>query len=163
MEARADFEVICHHLLTIFFTTITREISEGRYMQRSPQVRQPAPTSPHSSFTEQIGQYLAANCNKPLKLRDAADHMHMSVSQFTRRMRQETDTTFIEMLTAARIEQAKELLRETDWTFIAITSICSFKSHSHFHTLFHQHVGMTPAQYRRKYALAEPLSPSKTP
>lgn len=137
-------------LLCAFFSIVAREIEEGRYTSSGPEIHNDHAYSSAASFSDNIREYLEANCHKPLKLKDAAAHMHLSPAQFTRRMRSETGATFVELLTTVRIERAKELLRETDWTIAAIAGLLSFKSYSYFLFLFRQRVGCTPMEYRRQ-------------
>jgi AraC-like DNA-binding protein len=147
-EANSGFESVCNGLLSAFFAIVKREIQMGHYSRSSPKVSDTAATISNGSFEDQIKEYISANCHKPLRLADTAGHFYMSTAQFTRRMRAEAGITFVDLLTAARIERAKELLRETDWTFNAIASLCSFNSSSYFLFLFHQRVGCTPMEYR---------------
>ena len=63
-------------------------------------------------------------------------------------MREETGTTFGEMLTRARIEQARYMLANTDLSPAAIASKLSFRSVSHFQSLFRARTGQTPREYR---------------
>jgi len=155
-EAKPGFEIACNGLLSAFFAIVKREIQAEHYSKSSPKVSDAVPAISNGSLGDQIKEYLSANCHKPLKLADAAAHFYMSTAQFTRRVRNETDTTFVELLTDARIERAKELLRETDWTFAAIAGLCSFKSPSYFLQLFHQRAGCTPMEYRyQKIALKD--------
>jgi AraC-like DNA-binding protein len=150
VESKTGFEDVCNGFLSAFFSIVAREIEAGHYMRSSPNASNVTSSISSESFADQIKEYLSANCHKPLKLADAAAHFYMSTALFTRRVRRETGATFVELLTAARIERAKELLRETDWTFAAIASLCSFKSPSYFLQLFHQRVGCTPIEYRKK-------------
>jgi AraC-like DNA-binding protein/mannose-6-phosphate isomerase-like protein (cupin superfamily) len=147
-EAKDGFEVVCNGLLSAFFAIVKREIEAGHYSRSSPKASDLVSTHSDDSFGDQLKEHISANCHKPLQLTGVASHFYMSPAQFTRRIRQETGVTFVEILTAARIERAKELLRDTDWTFTAIASFCSFKSSSYFLHLFHQRVGCTPMDYR---------------
>jgi two-component system response regulator YesN len=76
--------------------------------------------------------------------------MYLSRSQFSRRVRAETGKTFVELLNEHRIETAKELLRDTDWTINSITSFIGFKTPHHFQSLFREQTGMTPNTYRQQ-------------
>ena len=147
-EKKSSFESVASGLLAAFFAIVAREIEAGNYMHPGPQkiVYRPARTT--ASFADQIQEYLEANCHKPLKVGDAATHMYMSKSQFSRRMRQDTGVTFIEFLTRVRIERAQQMLRETDLTSMAIAGFLSFKSFTHFHAVFRSRVGCTPIEYR---------------
>ena len=149
-EAKAGFEVVCNGLLSAFFAIVKRDIEDGHYSRSSPKVSDPVSPNSDDSFEDQLKAHVSANCHKPLKLADVASHFYMSPAQFTRRTREGTGVTFVEILTAARIERAKELLRDTDWTFTAIATLCSFKSSSYFLHLFHQRVRLTPMEYRAK-------------
>ncbi len=152
-EAVADnkgCEEICHGLLTAFFTILQRELQEGHYTHPGPRTAHESPVASKADFTGQIQEYLNINCHKPLRLEEVASHFYMSTSHFTRRVRQETGNTFGEMLINTRIERAKKLLLETDWTFNAIAGHLSFRSPSYFLSVFHRRTGCTPAEYRRQ-------------
>jgi len=148
---KPHFETVIRSFLTTFFTIIAREIEEGNYVRPGAIKNTYAPAQPTASFATQIQEYIEANCHKPLKVDDAATHMYMSTSQFFRRMRQETGTTFVERLTQVRIERAQQMLRETNLTSRAIANYLSFKSPNHFQYLFRSRVGCTPMQYRRQF------------
>ena len=149
-ENRMNADFACQGLMYAFFSIVAREIKEKRYMLSAPELNKEYPPPSVRNFSDEIREYLMANCQKPLRLKDAAAHMYMSTAQFTRRMQQETNTTFVAMLTDIRIERAKELLRETDWTFAAISSLLGFRSSDYFLSLFRRRVGYTPAEYRRR-------------
>ena len=74
--------------------------------------------------------------------------MHLSRTQFVRRMREETGQTFVEFLTDYRIKEAKTLLRESDWTISAIAGFLGFKTPSYFRTVFLRQTGQTASAYR---------------
>lgn len=150
---KENFEFARGGLLSTLFAIVAREIKEGHYTHSGPKIADAAPANSRLDFTSQVQEYLETNCHKSLQLKDAAAHMYMSPSQFTRRMRRETGITFGEFFTRVRIERAKELLRETDWTFVAICGLLSFKSPSYFQDLFRRRIGCTPAEYRRRSKL----------
>jgi AraC-like DNA-binding protein len=147
-EKKPHFESVASGLLATFFAIIAREIEAGNYMHPGPKENVYPPTRPIASFAEQIQEYLEANCHKVLKVEDAATHMYMSKSQFSRRILQETGVTFVELLTRIRIERAQQMLRETDLTFTSIAGSLSFRSFTHFHAIFYSRVGCTPIEYR---------------
>jgi len=102
------------------------------------------------SFADRVQEYLEANCHRILKVEDAATHLYMSKSQFSRRMRQEVGMTFIELLTQFRVERAKQMLRDTNLTSVGIAHSIGFLSFTHFHAVFRSVVGCTPMEYRRQ-------------
>lgn len=155
VSGKDAYETVCNGLLSAFFAIITREIRDGHYTHPGPRAEHETTLNLNTNFSGQIQEYLELNCHKPLRLEDVAAHFYMSSSQFTRRMRQETGDTFGKLLTDARIERARHLLVETDWTFNAIASHLSFRSPSYFLSLFHRRVGCTPLEYRRKYITSD--------
>ncbi|MEL6325211.1 MAG: helix-turn-helix transcriptional regulator, partial [Pseudomonadota bacterium] len=48
-----------------------------------------------------------------------------------------------------RLEEAKRLLRDTEWSLVDIAVATGFSSQSHFATTFKKSVKLTPLQYRR--------------
>jgi len=146
---QASFPLVGNGLLSAFFAIVAREIEAENYNHPGPEKILP-PQKATASFADQVQKYVEANCHQILKVEDAATHMYMSCSQFSRRMRQEMGISFLQLLTRVRIERAQQMLRETDLTVIAISGYLSFKSSTHFQALFRTHVGCTPIEYRKK-------------
>lgn len=146
----SHFEYVGRGLLGAFFAIIAREIEAGNYLHPGPKENVSSPQRITASFADQVREYVESHCGKVLRVEDAATHMYMSSSQFSRRMRQETGMSFIELLTRVRIERAQRMLRETDLTFVAIAGYLSYKSSTQFHHLFVRHTGCSPMEYRKK-------------
>lgn len=149
-EEKVDFESVARGLISSLFAIIAREIESGNYTHPGPNEVVSAAEPSTTSFSEQVEEYLETHCHIRLRLDAVAAHMYMSRSQFSRRMRQETGVTFVEMLTRLRIELACKMLCETDFTFTAISISLSFRSLSHFQSLFRSRVGCTPIEYRHQ-------------
>lgn len=153
-EAKAHSEFVIQSFIAAFFGIIAREIGAGNYMHPGPKenISGPAHLTDNGKFSEMVREYLEMNCHRPLRLETMAAHMYLSRAQFSRRMKQETGMTFVEMLTQVRMEQACKMLKETDFTSIAIATCLSFHSSTHFQSLFRSRMGCTPMEYRRKNA-----------
>ena len=109
-----------------------------------------------TEFQAHIQQYVQDNLRNRLTISDVAAAMYLSPAQFTRVVRRETGKSFNEYLAAYRLEEAKNLLRHSQWTINVIASFAGFKSPSYFRTFFRRHTGMTPTQFRaREYVNAE--------
>lgn len=147
----AGFEVICHSLMTAFFSLLVRDIEEGRYTHPGPQVHSHSLAPRADDFAGQLQEYLQANFDRHIIIDDAALYMYMSRSQFCRRVRHDTGTTFTELLTSCRMENAQKMLQETDWTVLGISRFVGFDSCTHFQGLFRQRVGCTASEYRQKH------------
>jgi transcriptional regulator GlxA family with amidase domain len=70
---------------------------------------------------------------------------------FKRRFAQATGMTPIEYVHSLRLEDAKHLLERTDLAVEAIANQIGYEDSSFFGRLFRRRVGLTPAQYRRRF------------
>lgn len=102
------------------------------------------------NFSEDLHQYLQSRLYERPTLEKTARDMYLSRAQFSRRVRAETGKTFVELLNEHRIETAKELLRDSDWTISIIATFIGYRAPHHFQSLFLQRTGMTPNTYRKQ-------------
>ncbi|MEU7599380.1 AraC family transcriptional regulator, partial [Streptomyces sp. NPDC039022] len=85
---------------------------------------------------------------EPLTLADVADEVHLSVFHLVRVFRRVTGQTPHRYLTRLRVEEAKRLLRETDFTVARIAPLCGFADPGALSTAFLRHTGVRPSAYR---------------
>lgn len=138
-------DLLRSQLLSSALVLLLREINAGRHAR----IPRPAPESTFDGGpTQQIRDYIKTHLRQPLTIEKAAQHMYMSPSQFTRYVRRETGQSFVEILTEYRIETAKLLLRERDWSIAAVARHVGIQSPNYFITLFGRHVGCPPGEYR---------------
>jgi AraC-like DNA-binding protein len=90
-------------------------------------------------------------CAKPLSIRALAGRCGLSVRQFERRFREELRMTPRELLMRMRMSRACDLLRETRDRISDVATGCGFWDQAAFTRQFKKHVGLTPADYRRRY------------
>ena len=64
------------------------------------------------------------------------------------RFRQETGYSIPDYLHAQRVEEAKYLLRYTEYSLAEISGILNYASQSYFTKIFRDRTGQTPQQYR---------------
>ncbi|MGG2464099.1 GlxA family transcriptional regulator [Streptomyces sp. RGM 3693] len=82
---------------------------------------------------------------------ELAQRAHMSRRTFIRRFQQETDTSPMAWLTAARIDWARELLETTTAPVEQVARLSGLGSPAAFRAAFHRHVGTSPAAYRATF------------
>lgn len=146
--------LIAADLLPGFFSMVERELKADRYHSVRSNAqrwldRDTTEQSRQDDFSEKLKLYLQANLQKGLTLEKVAKELYQSRAQFARNVRRETGQSFNELLTAYRIEEAKALLRDSQWTVSAISYFVGFKSPSYFRTFFYKHTQQTPTQFRQ--------------
>lgn len=78
-----------------------------------------------------------------------ADHLHFSVDYLSKLFREATGETLSSYIRSRKIEDAKDLLENSPLEIMEIGRRLGFGSHSHFSSVFHKHVGVTPREYRK--------------
>ncbi len=149
-EAREAHRRVGTDLLCAFWEIMAREVREGHYTTPGPIGRplteQAEPQG--TDFKAELLAYLQQHINQPLSLESVARAMYLSRSQFVRRMQQETGQTFVQFLTDYRMQEAKSLLSDSDWTIAAIAEFLGFRSSNYFQVVFRRANGISPHKFR---------------
>lgn len=86
--------------------------------------------------------------SKDLSLSEVCKTLAVSKSYFSALFKEHTEMTFVEYLTNARIERAKELLLTTDLKSYEVADRVGFGDAHYFGLTFKKQVGATPTEYR---------------
>ncbi|RHS82212.1 AraC family transcriptional regulator [Firmicutes bacterium AM43-11BH] len=81
-----------------------------------------------------------------------AKELYISRPYLSAKFKKDTGTTLTDFILHEKTEEAKRLLRYTDKTATMIGAYLGFSSQSHFSRVFKKHIGLTPAEYRKKYS-----------
>ncbi|MCG8478226.1 MAG: response regulator [Spirochaetales bacterium] len=87
-----------------------------------------------------------------LSLTHVCAELSVSVSHFSKSFKAVTGRTFVEYLTELRIEKAKELLVSEGSRGYEIAPRVGFRDPHYFSTIFKKVCGVTPTQFRSRYA-----------
>ena len=85
-----------------------------------------------------------------LSLSKLADAFQLSESSISRRIKQITDSNFLDYVNRKRIEYACGLLSETDMSVNDISKATGYENDITFRRLFKKYMGTTPGEYRRQ-------------
>ena len=102
-------------------------------------------------LTARCKNYIQQHIQEPLRLNTIANAFHLSTDYLSAHFSQITGMPLKEYILQAKIRQAADLLRYTDYPINIISSYLSFSSQSHFGSVFQKYTGLTPKKYRNKY------------
>lgn len=88
--------------------------------------------------------------NASLNLDEVAQAGGMSPNYFSGLFSQEMKQTFVEYVTGKRMEQAKQLLRQTEQPTAQIAAAVGYKDAHYFSFVFKKTVGVSPREWRAK-------------
>ena len=97
-------------------------------------------------------QWLAENYAAPSPVAAMIQHSGMPERSFMRRFARVTGLSPLDYVHALRLEEAKQLLETGSQPVEAVAEDVGYEDPSFFGRLFRRKVGLTPAQYRRRFA-----------
>ncbi|MDL2225838.1 AraC family transcriptional regulator [Eubacteriales bacterium OttesenSCG-928-M02] len=107
-----------------------------------------------ASYSEPIirsMQYISSHVHDELSLPILASQVHLSPRYLSRIFKEEVGESIITYIQKQRVEEAKNMLRFTNFSYSEIANLLNFVSQSYFIKVFRQHVGETPQQFRNRF------------
>ena len=136
------YNELLNAVLTKIFVLLLRHHMDGCEL--------PAHQRPDSDTALQFVRYIQDHsCD--VTLNRLADDFHYSAEHASRMIRRTTGQTFSQLLTSIRLENAKQLLRDTSMSVLDIAVQVGYEGSDQFIRAFRKHNGTTPSEYRRKY------------
>ncbi|MDE6656980.1 MAG: AraC family transcriptional regulator [Oscillospiraceae bacterium] len=137
MDACRKKEEICkiYSEMCIAFATRMQEIKKGSMI---------------SWHVRKCIDYINENLNCNLSIKTLAKLVGLNPSYLSRLFKQETGGSIKQFVVLARIRQAEELLKDTDFSYYDISVRLGFSSQSAFIAVFKKITGVTPKKYRMK-------------
>jgi AraC family transcriptional regulator len=96
-----------------------------------------------------LRETVADRLSEPLSVADLAAGVGLSERQLYRALRATTGQTPLGLITALRLDRARDLLQRTDAPIPEIARVAGFASPSHFARLFRRATGQPPSDWRR--------------
>lgn len=103
---------------------------------------------------EQIDSFVAANLNRKLTVDEIARHMNLSSKQIGRTIFHCHGKNTQEYLMSVKLEKAKELLKNPEYSVGYIAELLGFCNEYYFNRFFKQMEGMPPGKYRKSVSSA---------
>ncbi|HYF91180.1 MAG TPA: helix-turn-helix transcriptional regulator [Symbiobacteriaceae bacterium] len=104
---------------------------------------------------EEARVYVRHNYHSACRVEDVARSVHLSPFHFCRIFRKQTGQSFLEYLTAERVQQAGSLLKNTDLTVDEVARRVGYQKASYFCRRFRERTGQTPSEFRREVRRAQ--------
>lgn len=94
-------------------------------------------------------RYIRQNYRNKISLNDIAEHVFLSPTYFSKKFKEEIGKNFNQYVNEIRTEQAKHLLKNTNYGFSEIAADTGFETLSYFSKVFRRITGLSPSAYRR--------------
>jgi len=102
--------------------------------------------APH--VLRRVIEFMHANMDKPIGLKDLADCAGLSLSHFSFQFRASTNQSPHQYMIQLRVERSKELLTDSRLSVLDVGLEVGFRNQQHFATVFRNSVGVPPSVYR---------------
>jgi AraC-like DNA-binding protein len=145
--ADANADDLIGILLTRILISLRRGVAghRGDGASRTPSVNA---TYQHE-IVERVESYIRNNLNQPLTRAHLASVVSLSPAHLARVYRQVRQKTLNQALTEIRVDYSKKLLLESTLSITQVSLSVGYRSFSHFSSMFREHVGVTPSDYRQ--------------
>lgn len=104
-----------------------------------------------SMYIKQAKLYIRDNFSRQLGIEEVADYLYISSRHLSRLFQETQSGTFTNFLLQVRLENAVQLLTNTDLSIQSIAENCGFGSVHYFTRVFARELGKPPAKYRKQY------------
>lgn len=102
---------------------------------------------PHIALPKVL-DYINAHFTEPIQLKALSEKYNYNPAYFGRLFRKRFGVTFDEYLRRKRIEYARELLENTDYSVETIMHTVGYTNKNNFYRFFTEECGCTPGEYR---------------
>lgn len=118
------------------------------FCQRMKEIRKNNATSIH---IRKCIDYIYDHLAEKITIVDAAEYLKIDPSYLSKLFIRETGTSFRKYIINAKVNTAKNMIANSDLTFLEISFALGFSSQSAFISTFRKVTGDTPGEYRKKY------------
>ena len=136
LSKRPNYEILCISRLLYILSSIQREATEKN-----------SSINKDWHGVARAIQHMNRYCDQNLKLEDYASMCHMSKYHFLRVFKSVTGITPLEYRSRIRIDHAKELLKNSNYSVSEISESLGFSSLAYFSAAFKKSTGLSPTEY----------------
>lgn len=107
-------------------------------------------TQKNAHRTDKVLKYISDNYASELTLDDISDVANMQTTSFCRFFKQITNLSFVQYLAEVRIQNAKRLLAQENYSINEVCDYVGFQTISNFNKQFKRITRTTPSQFREE-------------
>lgn len=150
-QAAAGHELLLRHLFCALLVLLSRAYDEQneRASMHGPR---PKALSHGEKVVARAIDYIEANYNRPLRVRDVAAHVAISESRLAHIFKENTRRGINEYLHEFRVARACTALLESDQPIGEIAAELGYADSRFFYRTFRRHIGCSPSQYKQHFA-----------
>lgn len=138
----------------VYFTMFTFDELKKYYMQFFSNIAKVLNEqniySDKTDIIEQMKTYINKNYMNNISIELLSDLFYINKSYCSSLFKEKTGQNFVDYLNSIRIEQAKELLKNTDKKISRIAIESGYNNNKYFYRIFKKITGITPNEYRNK-------------
>lgn len=101
-------------------------------------------------YMDRAIEYIRSNYYKDLNLAVVSNYISLNYSYFSHMFKEFTGQNFVDYLKMVRIEEARKLLKESDYKVFEISEKVGYKNPKQFARVFRELEGISPKEYRER-------------
>ncbi|MFS0820371.1 helix-turn-helix domain-containing protein [Bacillus sp. 1P02SD] len=102
-----------------------------------------------ATIAEKVEHFIMMNFSEDISIEEISRKLHVHPSHLMRTFKKEKGMTISHFRNLIRIQEAKDLLTNSNLSLIEISFIVGFKNQQYFSRVFKEEVGVTPKEYKR--------------
>lgn len=95
-------------------------------------------------------KYISAHVTEKISTTEIAENLGISRGYLSTRFKDVIGVSVTDYINAQKIREAKQLLKFSDKSLVAISNYLSFSSQSYFQNVFKSFTGKTPTEFRKE-------------
>jgi transcriptional regulator GlxA family with amidase domain len=159
--AAAGIDLCLHMIRSDHGAAVANDVARGTVVPphraggQAQYIARPMPTTDVSS-TSRAREWALTHLDRPITLRELAEHESTSIRTFTRRFRDEIGTSPGEWISRQRLEKACSLLEQTSLSIDEVASSAGFGSTASMRAHFQAELDVSPSAYRTTFRGLQP-------
>ncbi|MBG9735263.1 AraC family transcriptional regulator [Paenibacillus alvei] len=122
--------------------------AEGAYVEHAIKRIREEREQQTGNVVDRAAAYILDRYDEELSLEEVAEHVHLNPHYFSKVFKQQTGETFIDYVTRLRIDKAKVLILDGQYSLKEVCYMVGYKDPNYFSRVFKKVTGVTPTEYR---------------